>query len=86
MSSSFKEIRRSSADGIVEAVRERGAIQPVTLTRLLALLAERTLYRCHVEVAVDTGAMLKTIDNEVDALETIRRLETAPALEKGDAR
>lgn len=71
-------IRRNSADGIVEAVALGGRIRLETLTTLLVLLEEKTDYKFHVEVAVVTNALLKTIDNEADALETIERLKKAP--------
>jgi hypothetical protein len=71
-------IRRNNADGIIEAVEEGGRITLPTLVRLLTLLDEKTDYKHHIEIGVETGALLKTIDNERDALETVRRLETAP--------
>lgn len=73
-----KAIRRNEPDGILEAVRDKGAIQLPTLNRLLELLKAKTEYPHHIQVAVSTGAVLKTIDNEQDALETIRRLEAKP--------
>jgi len=73
-----KAIRRNEPDGILEAVRDKGAITLPTLHLLLSLLATKTTYPHHVQVAVSTGAVLKTIDNEEDALETIRRLEAKP--------
>lgn len=72
------ETRRSTADGVLEAVALGGRITMPTLVRLLELLSAKTAYRHHIEIAIDTGALLKTLDNEEDALETIRRLETAP--------
>lgn len=68
-------IRRNSADGVAETVRKKGPIQISTLVKLLDLLATKTDYRFHIELAVEVGALTKTLDNEVDALETIRRLE-----------
>lgn len=73
--------RRSTADGILEEVALNGRIQPDTLTELLALLAAKTDYQFHVEVAVVVKGLLKTVDNEGDAQETIARLKRAP--EKG---
>jgi hypothetical protein len=69
------QLHRNRADGVVETVRKRGAITRPTLDRLLELLATRTSYPHHVAVEVEVGALLKTVDNEEDALETIRRLE-----------
>lgn len=68
---------RGSADSIVAAVEKGGAIQLDTLHELLTLLAEKTDYAFHIEVAVlpSKSALLKTIDNERDAQETIRRLK-----------
>jgi hypothetical protein len=77
-----RAVRRNTADGIVEAVAQGGRIRLETLTTLLALLEEKTDYKFHIEVAVVTGALLKTIDNEEDALETIERLKKAPPKEK----
>lgn len=71
-------MRRNTADGIVEAVAQGGRIRLETLMTLLALLEEKTDYKFHIEVAVVTNALLKTIDNEEDALETIERLKKAP--------
>lgn len=65
---------RNTADGILWAVDKGCPIQPETLEHLLVLLASKTTYQHHVEVAVLTGAVLKTIDNERDAQETIRLL------------
>jgi hypothetical protein len=70
--------RRGEADEVAHAVRKGGAITRPTLDRLLVLLNEKTAYQSHIAVEVLTPTMLKTIDNEDDALETIRRLEGAP--------
>ena len=72
------ETRRNTADGVLQAVALGGRITMPTLVRLLELLPAKTTYRHHIEIAIDTGALLKTLDNEEDALETIRRLESAP--------
>jgi hypothetical protein len=71
---------RSGADSIVRAVEKGGEIQLDTLTELLDLLRTKTDYEFHVAVEIlPTGsAILKTIDNERDAKETIRRLRTKP--------
>lgn len=68
---------RTGADSVMRAVEKGGAIQLATLTELLDLLRTKTDYHFHVEVAVlpSRGAILKTIDNERDAQETIRRLK-----------
>lgn len=73
---SIDDPSRSGASSILRAVEKGGAIQMATLTELLGLLATKTDYHVHVEVAVlpTGGALLKTIDNERDAKETIRRL------------
>ncbi len=70
--------RRGEADDVRHAVHKGGKIERSTLDRLLELLAERTAYDCHIAVEVFTPTMLKTIDNQDDALETISRLERAP--------
>jgi hypothetical protein len=69
---------RGSASGILRAVEKGGAIQMDTLKELLDLFAAKTDYHVHVEVAIlpSKSALLKTIDNERDAQETIRRLKT----------
>lgn len=71
---------RSGADSILRAVDKGGAITRDTLTELLDLLGTKTDYHFHVEVAIvpSGSALLKTIDNERDAKETIRRLRTKP--------
>ena len=72
--------RRSSADGILDAVATGGKIRRETLDRLIVLLEQKTDYQFHIELAVlvPPGGLLKTLDNEADALETISRLEKAP--------
>ena len=70
--------QRCEADEVAFAVKRGGAITRPTLDRLLELLKAKTGYQCHVAVEVLTPTMLKTIDNEDDALETIRRLDAAP--------
>lgn len=67
---------RDSTKSIAKAVEKGGAITMPTLTRLLALLVEKTDYPHHIEVAVTVGGLVKILDNERDTLETIRRLET----------
>jgi hypothetical protein len=71
---------RSGASSILRAVEKGGEIQLDTLTELLDLLRTKTDYLFHVEVAMLPGgsALLKTIDNERDAKETIRRLKAKP--------
>lgn len=67
---------RTGASSILSAVEKGGAIRLDTLRELVTLLEDKTDYHFHVEVAiVPTGsAIMKTIDNERDAQETIRRL------------
>ena len=71
---------RTTADSIARAVEKGGAIQMDTLVELLDLLRTKTDYHFHVEVATQSprSALVKTIDNERDALETIRRLKAKP--------
>lgn len=73
-----EQVHRNTADGICETVRERGPITRPTLGRLLKLLRTKTTYPHHVAVEIQVGALLKTVDNEEDARETIRRLEKKP--------
>ena len=70
---------RGTPAGILCAVDKDGPIQPDTLQRLLSLIREKTDFHHHVAVEVQTGAVLKTIDNEHDAQETIRRLDSLPS-------
>ena len=74
--------RRGEADEGRWAVAKGGAITRPTLDRLLVLLEEKTTHDCHIAVEVMTPTMMKTIDNEDDALETIRRLDAAPPKKK----
>lgn len=76
----FNDPNRSGASSILRAVENGGAIQMETLTELLDLLRTKTNFHVHVEVAVlaSGSAILKTIDNERDAQETIRRLRAKP--------
>ena len=69
---------RKSPESIQSAVAQGGRIRRETLDRLLELLPQKTDYLYWIALEVRTPAMLKTIDNEDDALETIRRLESAP--------
>lgn len=71
---------RGTPESILRAVEKGGEIQLDTLTELLELLRTKTNYHFHVEVAVlpSGSALLKTIDNERDAQETIRRLKEKP--------
>ena len=72
---------RSGAGSILRAVEKGGVIELETLTELLELLHTKTDYHFHVEVAIlpSGSAMLKTIDNERDTKETIRRLKEKKA-------
>ena len=71
---------RSGASSVLRAVEKGGTIRLDTLKELLILLEEKTDYHFHIEVAIlpSKSALLKTIDNERDALETIRRLKAKP--------
>lgn len=71
---------RTGASSILRAVDKGGDLQMDTLVELLDLLRTKTDYRFHVEVAIlpSKSALLKTIDNERDAKETIRRLREKP--------
>lgn len=68
---------RTGASSILRAVDKGGSITLETLTELMDLLRTKTDYHFHVEVSVlpSGSALLKTIDNERDAKETIRRLK-----------
>lgn len=78
--------RRNSTASVAKAVEKGGAITLPSLIRLLELLKERTDYPHHIEVAVTVGPLVKTLDNEHDTLETIRRLESksSPAQGRGE--
>ena len=74
-----EEYRRDSGARILQAVERGGRIQLGTAERLLSLLAKkRPKYQAHLAIEIKTAALLKTIDNEADAQETIRRLEALP--------
>ncbi len=75
---SFSASDRKSPEAIQDAVAMGGRIRRETLDRLLDLLPKKTNYLHWIALEVRTPALLKTIDNEDDALETIRRLEAAP--------
>ena len=64
----------TEASSIKARVDRYGFITQDTLTELLTLLATKTDYEFHVAVEISVGALLKTVDNEKDAQETIRRL------------
>jgi hypothetical protein len=72
---------RSGADSVLRAVEKGGEIRLNTLKELLELLELKTDYHFHiaVEIANPRSAILKTIDNERDAQETIRRLKLKAA-------
>ena len=74
---SIDDPNRTGASSILRAVDKGGEITIETLHELLDLLRTKTDYHFHVEVAVvpSGSALLKTIDNERDAKETIRRLK-----------
>lgn len=76
---------RNTADGVLQAVDKGDPIKPETLEHLLMLLREKTDYPHHVAVEVTQGAFLRTIDNENDAQETIRRLDDAQRKAKESA-
>lgn len=71
---------RTGAGSILRAVDKGGAITLETLTELLDLLRTKTDYQFHIEVAIlpSKSALMRTIDNERDAKETIRRLKAKP--------
>ena len=73
---------RNSMRSVSKAVEKGGAITMPTLAHLLLLLEEKTDDPYHIEVAVTRGALVKTIDNERDALETVRRLRLHVKAEK----
>lgn len=75
---------RTGADSILRAVEKGGEITMPTLIELLELLRTKTDYHFHIQVAVLTNAVLKTLDNERDALETIRRLKAKAPVEGKD--
>lgn len=67
------KLYRNSADGVMKIVNEKGSIKLSTLLDLTALL--RKIDRpFHVEIAVhptEKIPLMKTIDNEEDARQTI---------------
>lgn len=73
---------RNKPEGIAEAVAKGGRIKLETAAEVLRLVAEKTEYVAWIAIEVQTPMLLKTIDNEDDALETIRRLKEAPGAKK----
>ena len=71
-------VRRNSASGVIAKVHTGGRIKIGTAIEILALISTRTSYKAHLAIEVNTGPMLKTIDNEADAQETLSRLRAAP--------
>lgn len=67
-------IPRCGADAVTHAVECGGRIKLDTAAQLLELIAEKTKHQAHLAVEINTGMMMKTIDNEEDAQETLRRL------------
>lgn len=67
--------KRHNPEEIAYNVAVGGHMKLSTLTRLLELLNTKTDYPHHIAVEITVGPLLKVLDNESDALETIRRLE-----------
>ena len=76
----MNRINCASPEEIQHAVAKGGRIRRETLDRLIDLLPRKTRHLFWITLEVNTGAMLMTLDNEDDALETVRRLEVAPDL------
>jgi hypothetical protein len=72
-------INRCGADAVIRAVNRGGRIKPETAVELMRLIHEQTSHEAHLAVEINTGSMLKTIDNEDDAQETLRRLRERAA-------
>jgi len=60
----------SSASNIIRRVKESGAMSIKTLT-ILSMYLDQMKLKHHIAVEVQSGALLKTIDNEADAQQTI---------------
>jgi len=78
------ELRRhdpSSASNIIRRVKESGAISHDTLIELCKQL-DLMGYKYHISVEVQSGALLKTIDNEADAQQTIKNIQEKLASKK----
>lgn len=73
-----REIRIRTADGILDEVAIGGRIRIETLQEMMRLLEQKTDFHFHIALEVYTKTMLKTVDNEAAALETIKRLRGAP--------
>lgn len=71
-------MKRETPSEIAFAVATGGRIKIETAVEMSALLAEKTNHHAHLAIEVRTATMLKTVDNEADAQETIRRLRAAP--------
>ena len=70
-----KQIERQQASGILKAVKKEGKIKLYTLLELMFLL-DHIKKEFHIEVSVVSGALLKTIDTERLAKETINNIKT----------
>lgn len=68
--------RRFGADEILARVAEGQPIRTETMLSLIRMLQLKG-FEFHLAVEVQSGSLLKTIDNERDAVETILRLRNA---------
>ena len=64
----------SSASNIIRRVEESGAMSIRTLT-ILSMYLDQMKLKHHVAVEIQSGVLLKTIDNEVDAQQTIKNIQ-----------
>lgn len=69
---------RGKPDGIAAAVAKGGRIRIETAIEVLRLIEEKTDFIPWLAIEVQTPMLLKTLDNEDDAQETLRRLREAP--------
>lgn len=74
-------VKRSDPEEIAHAIKTGGRIKLETAAEMLRLIEEKTDHVAWIAVEVQTRTMLKTVDNEEDAQETIRRLRAAPPKE-----
>jgi hypothetical protein len=76
------KVPRDTPEEIAHAVFMGGRIKIETAIEVLRLIEQKTDYRAHLAIEVNTGALLKTLDNEDDAQETLSRLRSAPDKKK----
>ncbi len=79
-----RQLRRQAPAGILEALAQGGRIKLETLQKFAELYPKKAKFNFHFELVVESRALFKTVDNEADLQEILKRLEAAP--DRPDAR